>query len=265
MPIDKDDFKTIRNRRYFKAHCHLCGADRGYKIPSEANRPCVRCNCIKAAHLSHKNKNKKVCNENKCVAWVYKADKCKTHYSLLSDSERTKLFISKPRKCRQCNKTFIPKKVTLFCSDQCKIEKQRAYRKLYNSKNKKKIKNDLARWRANNPDKVSAYRERLDVKIKANLRSRLSRAVKKDLKGGSAVNDLGCTIDELKRYLESKFQEGMSWDNYSRNGWHIDHIKPLDLFDLTNPEEVKVACHYTNLQPLWAKDNLEKSNHYDLD
>jgi hypothetical protein len=50
----------------------------------------------------------------------------------------------------------------------------------------------------------------------------------------------------------------MSWENWSRNGWHIDHIVPLDSFDLTNPDQVKTACNYTNLQPLWAADNIRK-------
>jgi hypothetical protein len=79
-------------------------------------------------------------------------------------------------------------------------------------------------------------------------------------KTGSAIDELGCSVDQLKRYLESKFQPGMTWDNWTRDGWHIDHIKPLSSFDLTDPGQFKVACHYTNLQPLWAKDNLVKSN-----
>jgi len=87
-------------------------------------------------------------------------------------------------------------------------------------------------------------------------------AIKKHSKTGSAVRDLGCSIDELKQHLESKFLPGMTWNNYGRFGWHIDHIRPLSQFDLTNPEQLKIACHYTNLQPLWWRDNLSKGDTY---
>jgi len=97
-------------------------------------------------------------------------------------------------------------------------------------------------------------------KLKDRLRSRIRNCVKSERKSGSAIRDLGCTIEELKLYLESKFQPGMTWDNWSRCGWHIDHVVPLASFDLTDPEQFKQACHYTNLQPLWAKDNLSKSD-----
>lgn len=69
---------------------------------------------------------------------------------------------------------------------------------------------------------------------------------------------MGCSGQELKRYLESKFQPGMSWDNYGVHGWHIDHIVPLSSFNLSDPEDYKKACHYTNLQPMWAIDNIKK-------
>ena len=73
----------------------------------------------------------------------------------------------------------------------------------------------------------------------------------------SAMRLLRCTATELVIYLESKFLPGMSWDNRGKV-WHIDHIRPLASFDLTDVEQQRVACHYTNLQPLWASDNFRK-------
>ena len=73
---------------------------------------------------------------------------------------------------------------------------------------------------------------------------------------------MGCNIDFLKKYIAKKFTKGMSWDNYGLYGWHIDHIKPCSCFDLTKPEQQKLCFHYSNLQPLWAKDNISKSNKY---
>lgn len=98
----------------------------------------------------------------------------------------------------------------------------------------------------------------LSFKIKFRIRDRLRKALKTNQKKGSAIEDLGCTIEELKLHLESKFHPGMTWDNYGLHGWHIDHIKPLIRFNLEDIDQFKQACHYSNLQPLWAKDNLSK-------
>lgn len=106
----------------------------------------------------------------------------------------------------------------------------------------------------------------INYKIATNMRIRLLKALKNNQKIGSAIKDLGCSIGELKLYLEKQFYnnqdtaEPMSWDNYGMFGWHIDHIIPLSSFDLINREQFLKACHYTNLQPLWAKDNLSKNN-----
>lgn len=74
------------------------------------------------------------------------------------------------------------------------------------------------------------------------------------------LNLLGCRLSELASYLESKFLPGMSWEN--RNLWHLDHIRPLKTFDLADPAQLAVACHFTNLQPLWAADNLRKGHRW---
>ena len=73
---------------------------------------------------------------------------------------------------------------------------------------------------------------------------------------------LGCTINEGKAHLERQFADGMTWENHGLYGWHIDHIRPVASFDLTDPAQQAACFHYTNLQPLWAADNLAKSDRY---
>lgn len=107
------------------------------------------------------------------------------------------------------------------------------------------------------------YRERLgndiQYKIKRALRSRLAKALQGvGIKSDRTLNLLGCDIETLKKHIELQFQEGMSWNNYGHDTWHIDHIVPCASFDLTKPEEQRKCFHYTNLQPIWAKDNLSK-------
>ena len=128
------------------------------------------------------------------------------------------------------------------------------------------------KYRANNKEKINAwnykkYHTDVQHKLKHNLRNRLNKSLKlkNTTKSLKTVELLGCSIDDFKIYLENKFQDGMSWDNHAQYGWHIDHIIPLDAFDLTKPEEQLKACHYTNLQPLWWKENLQKNNKIGLD
>ena len=113
-------------------------------------------------------------------------------------------------------------------------------------------------------ERLRKYREKTQVRLAARLRKRLRKAIKNNYKSGSAVGDLGCSIVDLKTYLEKQFELGMSWDNWAVDGWHIDHIKPLASFDLTDRAQFLEACHYTNLQPLWAKDNLSKGAKLDV-
>lgn len=72
--------------------------------------------------------------------------------------------------------------------------------------------------------------------------------------------DFGCSVDDLILHIESIFLDGMTWDNHGK--WHIDHIKPCCAFDLTDPKQQRDCFHYSNLQPLWAVDNLKKSGKY---
>jgi len=107
-----------------------------------------------------------------------------------------------------------------------------------------------------NEKKRKKLKENYNYKIVNNLRNRLHKGIKGKTKKVNIL--LGCTVEECKKYLESKFQDGMSWENYGFRGWHIDHIKPCSSFDLTKEEEQKKCFHYTNLQPLWWHENLSK-------
>ena len=95
----------------------------------------------------------------------------------------------------------------------------------------------------------------INFKIRDSIRRRLNQSLHKK-KTHTIVKYLGCSIDELKCHLETKFTKDMNWTNYGL--WHIDHIKPLASFDLTDEQQIYLACNYNNLQPLWAKDNLSK-------
>jgi hypothetical protein len=152
--------------------------------------------------------------------------------------------------------------------EQKKINRQKAWQYWYGKNKEKKIL-DNREWIKNNKERrrISSYNytkkrrlNNINYKIACSLRARLNCAIKSNQKNGSAINDLGCTIDELKIYLEKQFKEGMSWENWGLRTWHIDHKIPLSKFNLSNRNEFLKACHYTNLQPLWWKENLTKND-----
>ena len=108
------------------------------------------------------------------------------------------------------------------------------------------------------------YRRNNDInfKIRDNLTTRVWFALNGGIKSVGTIEMLGCSIECLKSHLEGKFKEGMTWNNYGKSGWHIDHIKPCSAFNLSDKEEQLKCFNYTNLQPLWWYENLEKSNKY---
>ena len=99
-------------------------------------------------------------------------------------------------------------------------------------------------------------------KLTANVRSRLYSFLKINsiTKKNKTFVMVGCTPKFLKEYLEKQFKPGMSWQNHTKTGWHIDHIKPLN--KAKTPEAVEKLMHYSNLQPLWATENLKKGDKY---
>ena len=104
------------------------------------------------------------------------------------------------------------------------------------------------------------YNSDNEYKLKTDLRRRLHGALNGKCKADTTKALLGCTYEEACAHIEAQFTEGMSWDKMGIHGIHIDHIRPCASFDLTDPEQQRECFHYTNLQPLWAEDNLRKSD-----
>ena len=106
-------------------------------------------------------------------------------------------------------------------------------------------------------------RRRIDpiFAMKNNMRSRLSMAVRDyiDCKKNSQVGYLGCDWETFVKHIESKFKDGMAWDNYGKKGWHIDEVIPCAAWDFNNPDHMKACWHWSNRQPMWAKDNMSKN------
>jgi hypothetical protein len=163
-------------------------------------------------------------------------------------------------------------------------EKLNEYQKKWKESNSEKVKESQKKWKENNSEKVKESQKKhqkewylknkkiLNEKIKlkkltnpifsisCSLRKRMSEYLRKNniLKKNKTFEIVGLNPIELSHYLESKFTEGMSWDNYGKYGWHIDHIIPLS--SAKTEKELYKFCHYTNLQPLWAFDNLSKGS-----
>jgi len=146
--------------------------------------------------------------------------------------------------------------------------------KKWREENPEKVKEMRGNWLNKNPEKRKEYREnyksrkqeqrkdRRDKDPVFNLTNRMRCRIWKYLnilkisKKNKTFDIVGCSPEFLKEHLETQFTDGMSWDN--RSEWHIDHIIPLS--SAKTEDELYKLCHYENLQPLWAEDNLKKSN-----
>lgn len=143
--------------------------------------------------------------------------------------------------------------------------------KKYQKKNRKKLSLYQAKWVANNRDRVNTLRRERTKKRRKNdptwaiakdISSRLSHILSGRQKCRKTLELMGCSRLQLMLHLESRFNFYMSWDNRGPKGWHVDHIVPIRAFNLDNIVEQHVCFWYKNLQPMWAKDNIEKNGKY---
>ena len=143
------------------------------------------------------------------------------------------------------------KEITIERSrERQKTPEAKAVKKQWYEKNKEQVKK-----RVHENIKKRRNRDPLFRVVEA-LRSNLNNALHGKAKGQRTLDYIGLTIEDFKLYIEKQFTEGMNWDNYG--DWHLDHIQPICSFDHSDEEQIKKCWHYSNFQPLWAKDNLAK-------
>ena len=194
---------------------------------------------------------------------------------------------------RVCQKCHIEKELTHFgfsygkngekwhrrVCRECLREKTNEYSRRRNAKDYSKVLARNAEWtKANREQDLRRKRKynrehradlllwcrnrratNLDFKLRGILRCRLRLALDGLTKSARTMELIGCSTEELRRHLELKWSKGMSWDNYGgKTGWQIDHILPCASFDLSKPENQRICFHFTNLQPLWARENRAK-------
>ena len=196
------------------------------------------CSC--GSHISHKRL--KLCDI--CYLLKRKRDKRACNARIASDPARkeNRRIKSKERYYLKYRENRLAKN---FC--QCGSVSLKGSRYHFcascsqNNRKEKKIQYQLKR-----------KKEHLPTKIRENIKSRLKKSF--GSKSSSIVKFLGCSINDYRKYLESKFQPGMTWENYGVNGWHIDHIVPLstDFNDMS-------LYHYSNTQPLWEEEHFAKT------
>lgn len=199
--------------------------------------------------------------------------KCEVNKDL-SDFPRNKRFKSGYNSicklcCNSINKKYRENNLESFNESRQKnyiknLDVKRAEKRRYYASHKLEKSLYDKQYRRDNDLKIKRYKKSWEklhkddpiFKIKRNLRRRVHHALSDNRKSNKTFELIGCNPESFKKYIESFFSEGMSWENYGK--WHIDHIKPCFTFDLSIPEEQQKCFHYTNQRPLWAKDNLSR-------
>lgn len=248
-------------------------------IYSLTHKHCSKCKQILSIENFSKDKQKKdgFCSSCKqCKSITDKnyrdtnIDKIRTTQKAYYESNKADI-ISKTTEYSKKNKDRFKEHYQAYRKEYYIKNKERIlnYGKFYRTHNKQKRYETNKKYNDNNKDKIRSIGRKYEkLQYSCNPLFRLRKNMR-TLIGSSFRNNgyenhhatqtiLGCSFDYLKTYIEHKFVDGMSWDN--RSEWHIDHIIPLS--SGKTEEEIIALNHYTNLQPLWATDNLKKSNKF---
>lgn len=173
--------------------------------------------------------------------------------------------------CCRCSKEFpradIHRRPPEYCPE-CKRQARREASRRYEAKFPDRANAAKKRWVLNNSSKKreidrrhyrNNYREGSQFQISVTYRNRVREVLRGEYKSARTLELLGCSFEESRRHIEKQFRPGMTWENYGPV-WHIDHVRPCASFDLSDPVQQRECFHYSNLQPLFAQENREKSD-----
>lgn len=185
---------------------------------------------------------------------------CKTFIALSLFAHNKQSRDGLDRRCKECNS----KDHKLNRNKRLQSEKSWVLR------NPEKVRAYKKKYRETHPEIMKAIYNRRAEKVLSTADGKLNnlirQVVKYSLKGNKQGKPwselLPYTLEELKLHLESKFVEGMSWENHTKYGWHIDHVRPISSFNITSCdcEDFQKCWSLSNLQPMWWRENLQKNN-----
>lgn len=217
-------------------------------------------------YVNNRNKDKLESTCKECIKEKNKQNKEKLREAQIKWREKNPDYMSnygKSEKIKEYQKQYYEENKDEYIKRKQEwrknnYEKDKEERKKYIENNKEKVNKYHSNWKKEKREKDVLY------KIKENTSRRIRYELNTLLKGKKTKRTfeyLGCKIDELKLYLESKFVENISWENYG-DIWHIDHIIPCSSWNLSDDFENKCCWNYRNLQPLEASDNQSKKDTY---
>ncbi len=210
-------------------------------------KKCSKCGKIKMLIEFYSNKSQK-------DGYDYYCNKCRK----MCD---TSYYVKNKFKIKEYNKKHKKEKA-IYDKNYRKNHREEKF--LYYKKYYKENKEELVIYHKKYIKKWMSYKRKTDINFKLldTLRNRINKALKNNYKKSKTTKQLlDCTIQKVRAYLQKQFTSKMSWKNYG-SYWEIDHIKPCCKFDLTKLSEQKKCFHYTNLQPLTAKENRVKGGAY---
>jgi hypothetical protein len=165
-------------------------------------------------------------------------------------AKRRQTYLRKKDRILAANKRYRDKKL----QDPAQREEFNKYFRELRKRDGGKRRAYEKKWRK------TKFEEDIQYKLGVQLRKRLNMAIRNRAKAGSAVKELGCSIEFLVAHIESQFEPGMTWENWGLHGWHLEHIYPLAKADLSDPYEFAIVVNWRNLKPMWGKENIAKKD-----